>query len=72
MRLESILEGIGRTDHVRVRRLYAAAGLGWLLAPTAWPGLRRLADWAYALFARNRLALTGRSGCTAGSCSRAG
>jgi predicted DCC family thiol-disulfide oxidoreductase YuxK len=44
------------------RRAYAAVGLGWLLAPTAWPGLRRLADAAYRLFARNRLRLTGRAG----------
>ncbi len=42
------------------RRAYAAVGLGWLLAPTAWPGLRRVADAAYRWFARNRLRLTGR------------
>jgi predicted DCC family thiol-disulfide oxidoreductase YuxK len=44
------------------RRAYAAVGLGWLLAATAWPLLRPLADAAYALFARNRLWLTGRAG----------
>jgi predicted DCC family thiol-disulfide oxidoreductase YuxK len=55
------------------RRAYAAVGLGWLLAPTAWPGLRGLADWAYATFARNRLRWTGRSaGCAAGRCSTSG
>jgi predicted DCC family thiol-disulfide oxidoreductase YuxK len=43
------------------RRAYAAVGLGWLLAPTRWPGLRRVADAAYRWFARNRLRLTGRS-----------
>jgi len=43
------------------RRAYAAVGLGWLLAPTKWPGLRALADWAYRFFARNRLSWTGRS-----------
>jgi predicted DCC family thiol-disulfide oxidoreductase YuxK len=43
------------------RRAYAAVGLGWILAPTAWPGLRRLADAGYRWFARNRLRLTGRS-----------
>jgi predicted DCC family thiol-disulfide oxidoreductase YuxK len=37
------------------RRAYAAVGLGWLMAPTRWPGLRRLADLAYRIFARNRL-----------------
>lgn len=33
------------------RRAYAAVGLGWILAPTRWPGLRRATDWAYARFA---------------------
>lgn len=42
------------------RRAYAAVGLGWLLAPTAWRGLRPLFDRAYRWFARNRLQLTGR------------
>ena len=45
------------------RRAYAAVGLGWLMAPTRWPGLRLLADLAYRIFARNRLRLTGRA-CT--------
>lgn len=43
------------------RRAYAAVGLGWLLAPTRWPGVRRLADAAYRVFARNRLRWTGRA-----------
>ena len=42
------------------RRAYAAVGLGWLLAPTRWPVLRRIADACYRWFARNRLRLTGR------------
>ena len=42
------------------RRAYAAVGLGWLVAPTRWPGFRRVADWAYNVFARNRLRWTGR------------
>jgi predicted DCC family thiol-disulfide oxidoreductase YuxK len=51
------------------RRAYAAVGLGWLLAPTRWPGLRRLAELAYRIFARNRLRWTGRaSACEAGRC----
>jgi predicted DCC family thiol-disulfide oxidoreductase YuxK len=37
-----------------LRRIYGAVGLGWLVAPTAWPGLRALADAAYAAFARRR------------------
>ncbi|MFO0749349.1 MAG: DUF393 domain-containing protein [Myxococcota bacterium] len=44
------------------RRVYGAVGLGWLLAPTRVPGLRQLADWAYRVFARNRLKWTGRCG----------
>lgn len=55
------------------RRAYAAVGLGWLLAPTAWPGLRRLSDWAYASFARNRLRWIKRSaGCRADRCFTSG
>jgi predicted DCC family thiol-disulfide oxidoreductase YuxK len=42
------------------RRAYALIGLGWLYAPSAWPGLRQLADAAYGLWARWRLRLTGR------------
>lgn len=44
------------------RRLYSAVGLGWLLAPTRLPGLRQLADFAYRVFAKNRLRWTGRCG----------
>jgi len=52
------------------RQAYAAVGLGWLVAPTRWPGLRRLADLAYRVFARNRLRWTGRaSACDVGRCS---
>ncbi len=45
-----------------LRCAYEAVNLGWLLAPTRWPGLRGLSDAAYRLFARYRLRLTGRSG----------
>lgn len=48
-----------------VRALYGALGLGWLLAPTAWPGLRPLCDCLYATFARNRYVF-GR--CEDGQC----
>ena len=37
------------------REAYRAVGLGWLLAPTGWPGLSWIADRAYGVFARNRL-----------------
>ena len=52
------------------RRAYAAAGLGWLLAPTGWPVLRPLSDSFYRLFSRNRKrigSMIGR-GCPEGRC----
>jgi predicted DCC family thiol-disulfide oxidoreductase YuxK len=52
------------------RETYRAVGLGWLLAPTAWPGLRWLADRVYEWFARNRMGigkLFGRQ-CDSGGC----
>jgi predicted DCC family thiol-disulfide oxidoreductase YuxK len=64
----SVVEGLGV-----FRRAYAAVGLGWLLAPTRWPGLWRLADWAYRVFARNRLRWTGRENvCEHGRCQITG
>lgn len=48
------------------RRLYAAVGLGPLVAPTRLPGVSHLLDLAYRAFARNRLRLTGR--CQDGVC----
>jgi predicted DCC family thiol-disulfide oxidoreductase YuxK len=45
---------------VEVFRLaYGAVGLGWLTAPTALPGLQPLLERAYAVFARNRYAVSG-------------
>lgn len=52
------------------REAYGAVGLGWLLAPTRWPGLRGLSDRAYRIFARNRLRWTGRE--PAGACPASG
>jgi predicted DCC family thiol-disulfide oxidoreductase YuxK len=49
------------------RRLYAAVGYGWLVAPTRLWGVRQLLDAAYRVFARNRLRLTGR--CADGRCA---
>lgn len=61
-RIHGVLPDGRIVDGVEVfRRAYAAVGLGWLLAPTRWPGLRRLADAAYRVFARNRLRWTGRA-----------
>ena len=51
------------------RRAYAAVGLGWLVAPTRWPLVRRLVDAAYRWFARNRLRLTSRAACAADRCA---
>ena len=52
------------------RQAYTAVGLGWLMAPTRWPGLRSLADAAYRVFARNRLRWTGRAlDCGSGTCA---
>ncbi len=54
------------------RRAYDAVGMGWLLAPTNWPILRRFFDAGYQWFARNRLRLTGRGGkCDTGRCQTA-
>lgn len=43
-----------------IRRAYQALGLGWLTAPTAWPGLKPVFDSGYHWFSRNRLRVTGR------------
>jgi predicted DCC family thiol-disulfide oxidoreductase YuxK len=42
------------------RRAYELIGLGWLYAPTGWPGVAPLATWAYGLWARWRLVVTRR------------
>jgi uncharacterized protein YbjT (DUF2867 family) len=41
-----------------IRAAYGAVGLGWVLAPTRLPWLRRLADRAYLWFATNRYAIS--------------
>lgn len=57
---------------VEVFRLaYRAVGLGWLTAPTGWPGLRWVFDKLYMLFARHRMTISrwlGR-GCSGESCA---
>lgn len=53
------------------REAYRAVGWGWVLAPTAWPGLRWVADRGYEWFARHRLAIGkffGRE-CASGACA---
>ena len=73
-RIHGVLEDGTVIEGMEVfRRAYAAVGFGWLLAPTAWPGLRWLADAFYRWFARNRLRLTRRGElvCQTDRCSRA-
>jgi predicted DCC family thiol-disulfide oxidoreductase YuxK len=41
------------------RQAYRAVGLGWVLAPTGWPGLRLIFDALYVLFARYRVRVGG-------------
>jgi predicted DCC family thiol-disulfide oxidoreductase YuxK len=48
------------------RRLYGAVGFGPLVALTRVPGLSHALDWAYGVFAKNRLKWTGR--CVDGAC----
>ena len=53
------------------REAYRQVGLGWLLAPTAWPGVRAVANWGYERFAANRVAigrLFGGDRCESGRC----
>jgi len=51
------------------RRAYAAVGLGWLVAWTAWAPFRPIVDALYRWFARNRHRLTGRTNpCESGAC----
>ena len=49
------------------RRLYAAVGLRPLVWLTRLPIISQVLDLGYAIFARNRLRITGR--CTSESCS---
>lgn len=42
------------------RQVYTVLGLGWVYAPTRWPVLGPLVDWAYGIWADWRLRLTGR------------
>jgi len=48
------------------RRLYAAVGLGAIVALTRLPGVSHSLDLGYRIFAKNRLRLTGR--CNSRNC----
>ena len=43
------------------REAYRCVGLGWIYAPTEWPLIGRLIDRIYALWASQRLRMTGRA-----------
>ena len=42
------------------RQVYRILGMGWLYAPTGWPVIGPLVDWVYGIWAKWRLAITGR------------
>ena len=42
------------------REAYRLVGLGWLYAPTAWPGLATVVNRVYVFWAARRLKWTGR------------
>lgn len=42
------------------RKLYAIAGIGWLLWPTRLPIIKQLTDFLYAQFAKHRHSITGK------------
>jgi predicted DCC family thiol-disulfide oxidoreductase YuxK len=44
------------------RLSWEAIGYRWLVAPTRWPGLASITEWAYRWFARNRMTLSRRLG----------
>jgi predicted DCC family thiol-disulfide oxidoreductase YuxK len=52
------------------RQAYRAVGLGWLLAPTGWPGFRWFFDTLYGIFAKYRVPLGRRFGrsCASDTC----
>ena len=53
-----------------IRAAYGEVGLGWLLRPTGWPGLRPLFDRLYQWFARNRYRIRGRAAnCRDNACT---
>lgn len=52
------------------RQLYSAVGLGIFVVFTRIPGISHALDWAYRIFARHRLSLTGR--CADGQCDVGG
>lgn len=52
------------------RNAYSVLGLGWLIAPTGWPFLKPVFDFAYAVFARHRMRISKMLGrhCSDSTC----
>ncbi len=70
-RIHGVLPGGEVVEGVEVfRRAYEAVGLGFLLAASRLPLLRSLFDFAYSVFARNRIRLGRLFGnrCEDGEC----
>jgi len=53
-------DGTVLRDVAVFREAYRLVGLGWLYAPTAWPLIAPIVDRIYAIWASQRLRLTGR------------
>lgn len=51
-------DGVWLVGMPAIRHVYRQVGLGWLLAPSGWPCVTRLADHAYRRFARNRIVIS--------------
>lgn len=63
-------DGVVVEGMAAIRGAWSAVGLGWVMAPTAWPVLRWFADLGYLLFARYRVRLGRLFGrrCETGRC----
>jgi predicted DCC family thiol-disulfide oxidoreductase YuxK len=64
-------DGTWHTGMAATRHIYRAVGRGWMLAPTGWPLLEQVFDYAYAWFARHRLPVStflGLRRCGDGAC----
>ncbi len=75
--VQSVLHGVLPDGRVvrrteAVRQAYRAVGLGWLVAPSGWPGLSWIADGCYRIFAKYRIPLGHLFGrpCEAGGTCR--
>ena len=54
------VDGTVLRDVAVFREAYRLIGLGWLYAPTTWPLVGSVVDTTYGIWARFRLAVTGR------------